>query len=558
MGATGQNIIKRSAYRLGPRKCTVNKYFESNNRFKCVKGKEWWIDGEPVFTSVAIVRKKDGSYRTRFGFGCEHSAIVYCKCDHCFALALRRLTCKRKPEKQGIDILLKVNQIRNFSKPKLFLMMQDLYRSSFSEYTCFMTEAEWHHADPHVKKALRVQGYEEVLTLGVMGTTWVKVIVLSFKKEEYAKPHNKYPRVYANLGIHSSLRGFILMERMKTAMSKHPIFINGGEIAFIKTPSRTNLKHVFDNLIEPKGKFYAPVFSDDSCLSVNQGNRTITYNLDISSCDSSHFDIVFDSFEKIFPDSLQDEIKVLTAQCASLCKLYSENGIESISLVPQGKFLPSGSVLTTALNTFVVFMLIIQITLLDIITPETIHRAATRLGYILTVEECITYHDIMFLKHFPARDVSGHIQPVLGLGVIARMSGTCKGDLPGRGPLQPRARSFQKSLLQGAVPYTHYTIIDRMKAKVADADDINLSLADLNLFYKVNFDDDDKIHIKIQDSEIYQRYHLTPYHVQQMMDFANCGFEEFVSNDALGLILDKDYSLTNATSYVTEDTYVRY
>jgi hypothetical protein len=395
-------------------------------------------------------------------------------------------------------------------------------------------------------------------SFGPLSENWVKYILLSFKKKEYGK-NKKYPRVYANLGIHSSLRGFRLMDYLKIAMSRRPYRYKGGRMEFIKSPARHRLREVFRNLINPTGKYYASVFSDDSCLAIRCGNEVKMYNMDISSCDASHYEQVFQDFIEIFPPILRDEITQLVAQCESTCKIFSQDGVHYVKLKPNGPFLPSGSVLTTAFNTFAVYRIIRSIIDEEATTAEEIKAAASKVGYILTVEHCETYHKLQFLKHSPARDVHGHLQPVLNLGVILRLSGTCVGDLPGRGPLQPRAAAFQKALLRGAVPYMSYDMIDIMKAQVATSDELELTKRELNLQYKVDFaNEGDQILIPMDSYDIYRRYDLTQGDIMALHAFAASGFEEFSSLEAHTKILALDYDITAADLVAVEDDTVRY
>jgi hypothetical protein len=534
----------------------VDLGFENSGRFRVVRGVEHVVNGEPVFTEC-VDSKKDGFYRTRYGYAVEHDGRIYCCCDSCFRLALRRLMSTRKPGRVGYHKRLVDNQDANFPKMEWVVdLLRQLYAGVAGTYSDFFTELEDHYDDPHTKKALRVQAMEEIETEGHLGGVWVKYITLAFKKFEWAKP-GKYPRVYANLGIHSSLLGFRLMEMIKQEQAYHPLQVHGGTITFVKTPTRPLLREAFNNLIDPPGRFYSTVFSDDSCLAIRVGRDVKYYNLDISSCDASHYHQVFNAFVRIFPETLQDEVQKIVAQTMVDCKIFSQNGREFIQLRPQGPWLPSGSVLTTSLNTFVVFILIAHITSIENVTEASIVAKAEELGYILTVVPCETYHDLDFLKHFPALSVTGEIEPVLCLGVILRMSGTCKGDLPGRGPLKPRAEAFQKAILQGAVPYTSYQVIDNMKDKVRHADDIPIKRELEDLRWKVNFDDDSKVMVTIQDTEIYQRYRLTDVDIVDLLLFSRMGFEEFMTAPALSLILEKDYGLTCSTETCTEDNTIR-
>lgn len=145
--------------------------------------------------------------------------------------------------------------------------------------------------------------------------------------------------------------------------------------------------------------------------------------------------------------------------------------------------------------------------------------------------------DIQFLKHSPTLTTTGSYKACLNLGVLLRLIGTCKGDLPGRGPLEPRATSYNHALVQGAYPRAHFSVVDNMRG----ADKIkSYDCIDKTFEYKVIVEGE---HIFFDDASIYKRYRLNDLDVSRLIEFSNLGFGEFVSGPSFTKVLEKDYGL---------------
>jgi hypothetical protein len=430
---------------------------------------------------------------------------------------------------------------------KLDTQLKQMYHKHFDEYSNYIEEAMEHHADPHAKKALRIQAWGELVTFGrYADDCYVDTIELSFKRFETAKP-GKYARLYANLGIASSLQGAWLMDKMKTAQAVESLHIHGGEIEFIKSPKKTVLRKTFKKLISPPGRFYACVFSDDSCLSYRDDKGEVhMFNLDISSCDTSHEPDIFYKMRDIVPDRLQREFTNLIKQCERPCIMRSiANPKNKVRLVPKGAFLPSGSVLTTSLNTYACFHFIAHIMSQPVTGISDLVAGAEECGYIITIESCNTYHQLQFLKHSPCFDTKGVLQPVLNLGVLIRSSGQVKGDLPGsrKQSLKRRAQDFQAGLLQSTYPYTRFKMLDNMYQTVGKETKAVRKYFERERRYLAT-DDDEKQVFRIDDDELYKRYNLTPFEIDMMnLEYGKCGYGMRCANSAIDKILSLDYGL---------------
>jgi hypothetical protein len=536
--------------------CNLDLPFRWSGRFKILRGKKHFTPAGQLRFPPGIFGKKDGRYRTKI-LGAEHNGVAYARCDENMSRAFTRITSSRKPEFPGLCDWLAANQQRTLGDPRYTFAshLAHMYESEFDDYLGFEEEALIHHADPHAKRPVRIYGWNELTIAGdQFAGCYVDVDTISFKYE-LAKM-GKYPRAYCNLGIQSSLRGAWLLGQMKAAQSRNPVWIHEGVMEFVKTPNVPELRHAFQELINPSGRYYAAVFSDDSCLSIRHEGKVYRFNLDISGCDASHRPALFQRFRETFPPHLMCEVDALYEQCMKPCFLPSyadpKNYVLLLPLIP---FLPSGSVLTTAMNTFAVFCAIEQIMCRPFsdgpVQATEIQNRAAEAGYYLTVEQCDDWHELQFLKHSPVYDVDGNIQPILNPGVIIRMFGSAHGDLPGHGPLEPRFREFLSQTLHGAVPYLNTPFFNIMKrihprksfTNVVTARKIADVVAD-DLSYKVDHSQESRI-IRVTTDELFARYKgLDALDVQVLLEeYATLDVGQFLANHALDVILQKDYGL---------------
>jgi len=308
---------------------------------------------------------------------------------------MRRLTCQRQIETPGYHDLLFANQSGFVSSHLNFVgTLSDLYAPHFVEYTDHFTEAREHHADVHPKRLLRIDAYQSMIEDGRIFTcpTWIERAVTGKEKpDEIAKP-GKYPRIIGDYGTEASLLGFRLVEFLKKAQEFEPIEYLGGHMVFCKSPEPDKLVGIFEKLISPPGRYFFVYFSDDSCLSVREGNHVFMYNLDISSCDSSHGPEVFRQFMRLFPDRADEAATLLVEQCFTPVKIMSvDNPRDYLTLQPVTPFLYSGSTITTAINNFACVLFMASIAERGDFTPDGIISGAAYAGYILTVQQCSTY-----------------------------------------------------------------------------------------------------------------------------------------------------------------------
>lgn len=422
------------------------------------------------------------------------------------------------------------------------------YLRYFDGFSSPEEEMLLHAGDPHIKKALREQAREEIIEAGTehaIGRNWCpKTCTWKLKSFEDAKP-GKYPRCIVDLTVPASLYGFRLFDCLKQAMSSESLFYKGGEIEFIKSPDPFSLESAFKKLLNPPGRFYFCYFSDDACLSIRVNGEVWFFNLDISSCDASHSDAQFRALLDITPDRLKKWMKQLMKQCKSnLCVRNPEKYKEYVKFKLLRYMLLSGWTGTTAINGLANVSIACAIADYDISNPGDIALAARVAGYVVTGGETPLPHpeQLQFLKHSPMLDKDGVYRPVLNFGVMLRCSGRTHGDLPGRGPIEPRAWAFQRGLLRGAYPRTSFEALRAMQAAAGTGEILHTGQFD----HKV-VDNPDYPSVDINTQSFCRRYNMSiEDHKEMCVLLRSSSYGTQVSSPVFSTILSLDYGLESA------------
>jgi len=529
--------------------------YRYNEAFTVKKGHHFFINGRIHFPSASthdeITVKKDGSYHTLFGPCVAHSGVMYGKTDSNISLATTRITKSRLPTLPGVEELLQGYQ-RDFINKHMPLLerIAASYAHDFDDYTDMVKECIEHHDDTHPKRALRIAAWRDILDFALFDDDlWYlpnRGTLYKMKIFEIAKP-GKVPRMIGDLGVHASLQGFRLTKFMKHAMAAGPIEYLGGHIVFCPKPDPFALEEVFRNLIDPPGNFYFVLFSDDSCVAVRTPGGVKRFNVDISSCDASHTEKLFGLLQTMVPSMLARDIKSLVNQCKTDISIHSiDIPKNKLVMQPPTPRLYSGSTLTTAINNLANILIAISIAEAMCCDAPDIIRAAARTGYIVTCEDCTDWHKLQFLKHSPVLDTDGVIRPLLNIGVLLRLSGTCKGDLPGRKttPLKDRAAAFQASLLSGAYPKANFTLLDNMRRSAGMPSHATDRMVAKELSYKV-VDNPSYPSFRVSTEEVFKRYDLDDVEILEVeSEFGNCGFSEHYTADGPEKVLKADYGLS--------------
>lgn len=530
-----------------------------NRRWRCVKGQTFFREGEvrfPAKPADPVGHRVDGTYRTVFGPCVTHNGVIYCNCDDCMRIALRRLLCVREPDEPHKHERLCLQQGTFIDAHSHVLdELRNLYTDHFANYGRLFDEMEEHYDAPHAKRGLRINARNELHeTAFFMRRLWLLSVEYKLKKDEIAK-WLKRGRGIGDLGVAASLQGFRSTYLLKVAMASRPLLYKGFTIYFCKSPGYAELKWVFEQLERPPGRGFFVFFSDDSCISYNTPTGPVRINLDIKSCDASHTPALFEAAIRVAPSCAQDDVRVLVEQCALPIKVKEvrrgPGRRRTVKLRATGPSLYSGSTLTTYINGIASILIACSVADDDFITPATICIAAERAGYMVTTDICHTIEDVQFLKHSPVLDRDNVLQPVINLGVFLRASGSCHGDLPGRGNLLTRARAFQAGLFRGIYPRVHSPFLNSLRTNYGVSNDrVDKVVAKL-LEYKL---DVDAPVLHFTDEALFRRYRLKDG-VPVLFDhqiahftstFARATASHHYCDPATDAVLSKDYGLSSA------------
>jgi hypothetical protein len=466
--------------------------------------------------------------------------------------AVRRLTCAREPENPDLHVNLIFNQYRirgvlgdllvnwisEFRRRLLTITQTKL--DSFNERNIWCDQ-------PHVKRILRQSARRDIILYGRKSLKGrVKKVDYKCKTGELL-PLNKYPRAIGDLTCPGSSALGYYMDWVKECF-EIPYRVNGCTASFVKTPDHHKLREVFENLINPVGLYFV-FFSDDSCFSYRCSDGVLTANLDISACDGSNFDPVFEVLKEAMSVDSRYATDILDAfkQCNTKCVISSPQKIngksQKVTLTPIGHVLYSGSVLTTSINNMantLIFLNIVrqfnpQMSYTKAQMRDIIVTAAFRAGYILKIDECVHHSNIQFLKHSPAV-INGEVYPYLNIGTLLRGFGTYCGELPGRKKLgmYKRARLFNSDVVKSWIHAGNTSILRIFQRHYIVSGTLNTHI-DMKSINKIS-------DIEIPDEELLLRYGITTVELDELKELiigADVGYR--ISCAAVDKIMLKDY-----------------
>jgi hypothetical protein len=372
----------------------------------------------------------------------HHPGVVYGKSIINTTHATRRMTCARKDPKTGIpslefDIRMRECQMsalnlgahthRRFRG--LLWKQIDEYKEVFINQTKhidgeILDEVYKYANMPNPKKQQRIDAIKKLISLCLFNKIcWMDVIKGSMKPDEWAKP-GKYPRLIGDYSVLGSLLASFLVQFMKEMFHSST---EEYEYHFVGSPKPENLDQIFTQLCTSNKRFYCIFFSDDAVIKID-GKY---YNSDISSCDTSHTDGIFNFFLKCFEGSrFYDIIQRATLQCLKNIKILNPHyAKESVSAKNTMLTEYSGSQFTTIWNNIanvVIFLSIVYSHRNKPSSKDSIIECVQSIGYVITLEECICLEDIQFLKQSPYC-VDGQIKAMMNIGVFLRSLGHCDG-----------------------------------------------------------------------------------------------------------------------------------
>jgi hypothetical protein len=516
-----------------------------NGDFEVISGRRFFKNGEIEFEQHERIpflhRHADNTHRTVFGPSISHSGVILRNNDHNQKYGFHRLSGIRFPERPFFhNFLFAAQQYADFPVHEKLCKK---YAPYFAMFSTMYDEAEEHHDEPHVKRALRIQAWQEMLLdCTHLERLWLQKVLYKMKKDEIAKP-GKVARMIGDLGVAASLQGFVLTKMMKKAQSQENIEYLGGLIQVVEKANPLVLDDVFQKLINPPGRYYGVIFSDDSCFSIRVKDRVLMYNVDIKKCDGSHGPRIFQKFIDLFPARLQDTASRLVEQCQLPIKVYS-TGLkkQKVVLRPKRPMLYSGSTMTTVLNNLANVLIMASIAEADWNGPQTIQTAANNVGYVVDIQECEIPEDLQFLKNSPVWTACGWMA-MLNLGVFLRASGVCRGDIPGTGTLEQRAREFQAALVQGAYPNTEMKFLNNVRKRAGTKTNQEAINQVAKLFeYKTEKVEDRTVMVTMENAT--RRYRLNGLELIELTDTVGMmDYRDHYNGSCVNKIMKIDYGL---------------
>jgi len=489
-----------------------------------------------------------------FGPCVSARTVVWRRDDHSVALGLTRLTSVREPFYFGLcERLFQLQAIFiQTHRPLLAMYADRAIRIAWPHYGGALAEERQHFDDPHPKRALRREAFFRMCRSGegIYGNRLRLGRVELSLKVEVAK-WGKVPRCVADLGVDASMIGAWLANAMKITMHDFPYDTPQLFMWYCPTASYQNLLRAFGILQYPRSTWTVVLFSDDACLAYYDGSTVVYYDLDISSCDKSHGLVLFELLYLWVPQHLHVELTFLLEQLQGKLRVRSvANRRSFVDLLPRQPVLYSGSVLTTVVNNLAVMLIGIAISQSPGATVALIQQAAQRAGYLVTVKQHTKFEELQFLKHSPVRDVHGNYQPVLNLGVFLRACGLIVGDLPGRGPIGPRAAAAVHALCLCSYPGTHFPLIEELKSRFPRDTLIEQEVvAQYYLDHPERNSNWPTLHFT--DAAMRERYSLPGWPFVELF-FHKAPLFSMVSGPDIDHIMAFDYDLPSARSLVDE------
>lgn len=537
------------AHRAYPTDCATNKPFLFNDRF--IVRSRFVVDGDINFPPDPEFVSKE--YRTVFGPTFKNTSQSYLCNNNGIRGCVRRITCAREPGIPGLHWLLIRNQY-NFAGGVAAAIwkvhfMRELYDLlpivDADEMRNVWTDAE------HPKRKLRQRTRNMIANSGrVAHQTWVDAVEYKPKPGETLKV-DAYLRGVGDLTAPGSCRLGYFMDLVKSAFAKRYTYL-GGICEHVKAPELSVLARVFGELILPTSRVYFPYFSDDSCVSIVASDGVFRANVDISKCDGSNFDPVFDLLQSAMTVDARFNFDVDGAFKQLLLPFFVRSTQRhKVVFRPRGKVLYSGSVLTTSVNNMANTLIFLSImTQLEILEnrgfrvtlaecEELVRNSARLAGYLVTCQVCEHFENIQFLKHSPMFTPAGELMPTLNFGVIMRNFGNCRYDLPGKSKdgLELRALKYTCDVVASFVHAGDNVIFEAFRARFPHGKAIDeLAVKSVNAS---NF-----LQKAVSIESIARRYGVSPVDVESFVyTVRSCRFEHSYRDRFIDACMEQDYDL---------------
>lgn len=393
-----------------------------------------------------------------------------------YRMGVSRMLALRKADIPGFSDRLRLKQSRI---PKVFRGYIHRFQKFFHHHLEIQDFEEaypvWLY-QPHAKRKLRERVHQDELKYLDLRQDDFKPVEYKLKPGELLTRGKK--RGIGDLGAKRTQVSAWCISQLKKAWSV-PYILGRSESRFIASPDKELLSQTFDWLMTPSlGDFRFAYFSDDCSFSIGASDGVFIANGDISQCDGSHYDVIFDSLFEVLTDEKKpvyyDALKyAFDALGQPLVFRNKYNRREKVKYEFASKRLYSGSVLTTIVNNWANFLIFLAVQrragdfskLTKNQCGELYRLAAEDVGYIVKCKECVEPEDLQFLKHSPVISVDGSYIPIVNLGTFYRGFGSVHGDLShvygsAKVPLDKRVSAYLSDVVVSRKNWGNHAIND--------------------------------------------------------------------------------------------------
>jgi hypothetical protein len=489
------------------------------------------------------VRLRKEAYRTRFGPWFVNGSVVYGRYASCMNNAVRRVTCARHPTIPGRCQEMEENQnsiYRMGGYRKWLRCMRYRAKGMFAQKPDPDTwRREWSEA-PHPKRALRRGEMRAIRASGrAWHPTWIKNVDYKIKPLERAK-QGKKPRAIGDLGIAASAKSGYIAGACKELFTE-PFYFQNTRIRFLDSPNKNALRDIFRDMYSSSYTEFV-FYSDDSMVAYTENGRRRWANIDISSCDGSNFEPIFETLRRIMtvaPEYAPDVEGTFQQLLSDLVIKNPENKKEFVVLKTLKRTLFSGSTLTTLVNNVANVMIAISMTN-HLRTRGTLRDAvvdgAYAVGYDVTYDDCPNFERLQFLKHSPFMTSEG-LEVNLNLGVILRTFGECDGDLPGKrrlGQVELSER-FLSELVRSHKHSGFNPVFDAFRQRFVRKQKYNYKIVERSISQAPKY---------VSSDDLTQRYGCSAVEIEDFcMYIRRSKLGEWISHAVARRILHLDYGL---------------
>jgi len=437
---------------------------------------------------------------------------------------------------------------------------------------------------PHPKRKLRLAARENLEVHGLLEGSGTKMIdangrtvriEIKQKPREFGKAPKKdhtgvvkakAARAIANIGTEGSLANGHGVEEWKDAFSRGEVdgawLLGRALLYYVKSGTRETLDRIWA-AGATASRPTAAVSGDDSihfvpCYvdtvedweyaqylprTVVGGREAVVLPvvMDISCCDLSVGDDIFESVKRSFPLHRREEFDNLFQQAKQPCTMG--RGRSKLTFKPVGYFMYSGWAFTTPIDSFFNATVVNHIYKKWKITGvgrtiDYIQRRVQHCGASMDVRFCRYYEEADFLKTNPVLNELGAWTATVNLGTVLRTMGQCDGDLPGSGEVYSRGERFNADLVQSMEHAGESLLLESLRRRYPGG-----SKRGLESWIWQLLTNDSKIQLNLESQvNRYRRAGLCEGSYMEMCELLEtCAMGEMVRTHAVDTIMKFDY-----------------